>query len=350
VTCVIIGGIYMQTALADRFFKNGRAFLGVRYPFICGAMTWVSEPGLVSAVANAGGFACLAGGNAPPEALEEQIRETRRLTDEPFGVNLIPLAPAYQAHLALVRDMACPFVVFAGLPRRKDLASVQENGGKTMCFAATETVGKRMLDNGADALIIEGMEAGGHVGQVSLAVLIQQMLLQKTEVPIFAGGGVVSGRMCAHMFLMGAAGVQLGTRFAVSEESKAHPDFKQAYIKAKARDAVATPQVDRRLPVVAVRAIRNKATDDFNRLQVELLQEMETGKITRTQAQHRLEAFWENRLRNAVIDGDVFYGSMMAGQSVGLVNRILPVKEIIRELVTETEAELERVRDKLTAG
>lgn len=340
----------MQTELADRFFEKGRAFLGVQYPFICGAMTWVSDPKLVSAVANAGGFACLAGGNAPPEVLEEQIKETRRLTDKPFGVNLIPLAPVYTEHLRLVRDMACPFIVFAGLPRRKDLAFVQEKGARTMCFAATETVGKRMLDNGADALIIEGMEAGGHVGQVSLAILIQQVLFQESEVPVFAGGGIVTGRMCAHMFLMGAAGVQLGTRFAVSEESSAHPELKQAYIKAKARDAVSTSQVDKRLPVLPVRAVRNKATDDFSRFQVQLLDEMGRGKISRTEAQRKLEGFWENRLRNAVIDGDVSYGSMMAGQSVGLVNRILSVKEIIRELVSDTQAELEKVREKLMAS
>lgn len=337
----------MTTALSDRFFEKGRAFLGVQYPFICGAMTWVSDPRLVSAVANAGGFACLAGGNAPVEVLAAQIEETRRLTDKPFGVNLIPMAPVYPDHLALVRDLACPYIVYAGLPRRKELAFVQENGAKTMCFAATETTGKRMLDNGADALIIEGMEAGGHVGQVSLAILIQQVLFKDPEIPVFAGGGIVTGRMCAHMFLMGAAGVQFGTRFAVSEESSAHPKLKEAYIKANARDAVSTPQVDRRLPVIPVRAVRNKATEDFSRLQVRLLDDMAQGRITRTQAQHKLEGFWENRLRDAVVDGDVSYGSMMAGQSVGLVNSILPVKEIINALIAETEAELKKVRQKL---
>ncbi len=337
----------MTTALTERFFEKGRAFLGVQYPFICGAMTWVSDPKLVAAVANAGGFACLAGGNAPVETLKAQILKTRELTDKPFGVNLIPLAPVYPDHLVLVREMACPYVVYAGLPRRKDLAAVQETGAKTMCFAATQATGKRMLDNGADALIIEGMEAGGHVGQVSLAILIQQVLFQDPPVPVFAGGGIVTGRMCAHMFLMGAAGVQFGTRFAVSEESAAHPKLKEAYVKAKARDAVATPQVDKRLQVIPVRAVRNKATEDFSRLQMELLDELVQGSISRTQAQHKLEGFWENRLRNAVVDGDVSHGSLMAGQSVGLVSGILPVKEIIDTLVSDTEAELREVQQKL---
>ena len=339
----------MAAALSDRFFETGRAFLGVQYPFICGAMTWVSDPKLVSAVSNAGAFACLAGGNAPVEVLAAQIKETRRLTDKPFGVNLIPMAPVYPGHLELVRELGCKFVVYAGLPRRRELAFVQAGGAKTMCFAATEAIGKRMLDNGADALIIEGMEAGGHVGQVSLSILIQQVLFQDPEVPVFAGGGIVTGRMCAHMFLMGAAGVQFGTRFAVSEESAAHSKLKAAYIKANARDAVSTPQVDRRLPVIPVRALRNKATEDFSRLQVRLLDEIEQGKITRTQAQHTLEGFWENRLRDAVVDGDVAYGSLMAGQSVGLVKSILPVKAIIEELVSETETELQKVRQKLMA-
>lgn len=337
----------MTADLADRFFEKGRAFLGVQYPFICGAMTWVSDPGLVSAVGNAGGFACLAGGNAPVEVLKAQILATRQLTDKPFGVNLIPLAPVYPDHLALVREMGCPYVVYAGLPRRKDLAAVQETGAKTMCFAATEATGKRMLDNGADALIVEGMEAGGHVGQVSLAILIQQVLFQDPPVPVFAGGGIAGGRMCAYMFLMGAAGVQFGTRFAVSEESAAHPKLKEAYIKAKARDAVVTPQVDRRLPVIPVRAVRNKATEDFSRFQVKLLDEMEQGTISRTQAQHKLEGFWENRLRDAVVEGDVSHGSLMAGQSVGLVKRMLSVQEIISGLVADTEAELQKIKQKL---
>jgi len=337
----------MTVALSDRFFEKGRAFLGVQYPFICGAMTWVSDPRLVSAVANAGGFACLAGGNAPVEVLAAQIEETRRLTDKPFGVNLIPMAPVYPDHLALVRDLECPVVVYAGLPRKKELSLVQAAGAKTMCFAATETVGKRMLDNGADALIIEGMEAGGHVGQVSLSILLQQVLFQDLKVPVFVGGGIVTGRMCAHMFLMGAAGVQFGTRFAVSEESSAHPKLKEAYVRANARDAVSTPQVDRRLPVIPVRAVRNKATEDFSRLQIQLIEEIEQGKMTRTEAQRKLEGFWENRLRGAVVDGDVSHGSMMAGQSVGLVKSILPVQEIINGLVAETEAELAKVRKKL---
>ena len=225
-------------SLSDRFFQTGRDFLGVEYPFICGAMTWVSDPPLVAAVSRAGGFACLAGGNTPVEVLARQIDETRRLTDRPFGVNLITIAPAYRDHLALARERRIPYVVFAGsIPRRTEVQLAKDGGSETLCFASTRSIARRMLDYGADALIIEGMEAGGHVGHVTLSVLLQQVLFEVDQAPVFVAGGIATGRMCAHLFLMGAAGVQLGTRFALSLESCAHPEFKRIYLRAKARDA-----------------------------------------------------------------------------------------------------------------
>ena len=340
----------MKTELLDRISKAGRDFLGVRYPFICGAMTWISDPPLVAAVSNAGAFACLAGGNMPTDELERQIAETRRLTDQPFGVNLITIAPAYRDHLALVQRLKVPVVIFAAnFPRRADVENVKRAGSKALCFASTHSIAQRMLDFGVDGLILEGMEAGGHVGRVTLAILLQQVLFEFADVPIFVAGGIATGPMCAHMFLMGAAGVQLGTIFAVAKESCAHPEFKKAFIRANARDAVATPQFDSRLPVVAVRALRNLATGDFGKFQLELIGQIDSGAITREEAQLRVEEFWAGRLRSAVVEGDISHGSMMAGQSVGLVDREMPVQEILNELITGTEAELERARD-LLAG
>jgi enoyl-[acyl-carrier protein] reductase II len=179
---------------------------------------------------------------------------------------------------------------------------------------------------------------------VTLTILLQQVLFEVTEVPIFVAGGIATGRMCAHLFMMGASGVQLGTRFAIARESRAHPDFKRAFIKAQARDAVSTPQFDSRLPVVAVRALRNDSTGDFSKLQLELMHELDRGTLSREQAQNRVEEFWMGRLRAAVMDGDIARGSLMAGQSVGLVSREMKVQEIMDELVRDTEAELERVR------
>jgi enoyl-[acyl-carrier protein] reductase II len=334
----------MDTYLLDRIGQVGREFLGVRYPFICGAMTWISDPVLVAAVSRAGGFASLAAGNASIRDLEGEIVETRRLTDRPFGVNLITIAPAYRDHLDLVTRLRVPVVVFAGsFPRRVEVEAAKKAGSKVLCFASTESLARKMLDYGADGLILEGMEAGGHVGHVTLAVLIQQVLFEVSGVPVFVAGGIATGRMCAHLFLMGAAGVQMGTRFAVARESGAHPKFKKAFLRAQARSAVSTPQFDSRLPVVAVRALRNMATDDFRDLQIGLIQQLDKGEIGREDAQEAVENFWMGRLRAAVREGDTDHGSLMAGQSVGLVKREMTVKEIIDDLASETEKELRRI-------
>ena len=335
--------------LSDTFFRRGADFLGVTYPFICGAMTWVSDPTLVAAVANSGGFGCLAGGNAPVDVLESQIEKTRALTDRPFGINVITIAPVYREHLRLLKRVKPPFVIFAGsFPSRREIEEVKETGAKVLCFASTNSIANRMLRYGTDALILEGMEAGGHVGHVSLTVLLQQLLFEIDEVPVFVAGGIASGKMCAHLLLMGAAGIQIGTRFAVSKESCAHPDFKERFIKAKAREAVSTPQFDSRLPVVAVRALRNRGLDRFGALQLDLLKKMDAGQIGRSLAQQEVERYWMGALRKAVVDGDIHSGSLMAGQSVGLVNKEESVQDIIADLVSETEKELTRTRSLLS--
>jgi len=335
----------MTTKLSDRFLKRGKDFLNVEYPIICGAMTWVSDPTLVAAVANAGGFGCLAGGNTPPDILIKQIKETRQLTDKPFAVNIITIAPAYNEHLKIVSSLKLPYVIFAGgFPSKNEINSVKATGAKVICFASTSSIANRMIRFGADAIILEGMEAGGHVGHVSLTVLLQQILFEVDKVPIFVGGGLATGKMCAHLLLMGASGVQLGTRFAMAEESCAHPDFKQKFIQANARDAVSTPQFDSRLPVVAVRALRNKGLEEFARLQLDLISQLDKETISRNEAQHKVEEFWMGSLRTAVIDGDIDRGSLMAGQSVGLITKRETVSEIIKELTQDMEEEFQNVQ------
>jgi enoyl-[acyl-carrier protein] reductase II len=338
-----------MSTLSKRFFQSGSEFLGVRYPIMCGAMTWVSDPTLVAAVSEAGGFGCLAGGNTPVDILREQIVETRSLTDKPFAVNLVTIAPAYREQLEMVCDMNVPFIVFAGsFPRGPAVERAKASGAKVLAFASTLSIAKRMLGYGVDGLILEGMEAGGHVGHVSLTVLLQQVLFHVDDVPIFAAGGIATGKMCAHMLLMGAAGVQLGTRFAVAAESCAHQDFKDAFIRAQARDAISTPQFDSRLPVVAVRALRNKGLDDFNRLQLELIEKLDRNAIPRATAQEEVEKFWMGALRTAVQEGDVSRGSLMAGQSVGLVDRVQTIAEIFKEILSDIDTELDRVKASLS--
>ncbi|MBR6471618.1 MAG: nitronate monooxygenase, partial [Victivallales bacterium] len=299
-----------------RLFARGNAFLGTQAPILCGAMTWVSTPKLVAAVTRAGGFGALAGGNMPSALLDQAIGETRTLTGgRPFAVNVITLGPAYQNHLDVLERNPPPVVVFAGgLPRDTEIARMKATGAKVMCFASTESLARRLLAFGTDALILEGTEAGGHVGPVCLAVLLQQVLFHfGDEVPIFVAGGIGTGRLMAHLLMLGAAGVQMGTRFAVARECETHPRFKEALFRAAAREAQATGQFDPALHVVAVRALRNEGTRDFERLQLDLIAMLQSGKIAHADAQAQVENFWIGGLRRAAVDGDVEHGSVMAG-------------------------------------
>lgn len=331
--------------LLDRFFGKGRDFLGCQYPIMCGAMTWVSDPQLVSAMGNAGGFGLLAAGNMPVNLLQEQINQTRQLSPHPFGVNIITLAPAYKDHLALVCDMGCKFVAFAGgIPRKSEIQQARDAGAKVICFASTGPLALILIDRGADALMLEGSEAGGHIGPVALSVLIQQILFKVDSVPIFIAGGIATGRMMAHLMMMGAAGIQMGTRFVMSEECAAHPKFKEVFKKAKAKDAMATPQFDGRLPVIPVRALKNEGSIEFSKLQLELLHKLDHDLMNRKEAQFAVERFWVGALKDAVIDGDVTKGSLMAGQSVGLVSDVKPLPDIMAELLEDAETELQRLK------
>ena len=329
--------------------KRGSEFLGVKYPILCGAMTWISEPKLVSAVSNHGCFGCLAGGNAPTDVLLKYIEETKALTDKPFAVNLITIAPAYKEHLAMIKDIKVPYIIFAGsFPKEKEIEAAKETGAKVMCFASTVSIAERMIRFGADAIILEGSEAGGHIGHVSSVILMQQVLYKfADQIPMFMAGGMSTGKMMAHALLMGAAGVQLGTRFVMTRECTCHPAFKDVFIRANARDAIATPQYDSKLPVVAVRALRNKGMDNFGKLQLRLLKELEAGTCHRQDAQEEVEKYWMGALRRAAVEGDIDFGSLMAGQSVGLVDSEMSIQELVDELLNDGEAALNDITAKL---
>jgi enoyl-[acyl-carrier protein] reductase II len=338
----------MLRELIERLWTRGRDFLGVQYPILGGAMTWISESTLVSAISDAGAFGVLAGGNMPPELLEAEIRKTREKTARPFGVNLITIAPNFRRHLDQVLAGGLPFVILAGgLPPREAIARVKQTSSKLICFAPTVSIARNLVREGVDALVIEGHEAGGHIGPVSTAVLAEQILPTVSEVPVFVAGGIGSGVMMAHYLMMGAAGVQLGTKFAVATESPAHDDFKQALIRAGAKDAQPTAQFDPRIPVIPVRALLNEGTRDFNTLQLGLVAQLERRQITAKEAARKLEEFWIGGLRKAAVEGDVERGSLMAGQSVGLVREILPVGRLIDQLIDEAVAEMEKILKRL---
>jgi enoyl-[acyl-carrier protein] reductase II len=333
----------MEFKHLPKAWKRGTDFLGTRYAIMCGAMTWVSEANLVAAISNEGGFGVLAGGNMPPELLAQEIASTREKTGNPFGVNLITVAPAFKQHIEVAIREKCPFVIFAGsIPSGRDIAEVKASGAKVICFAPVLSLAKRLIKQGTDALVIEGNEAGGHIGPVSTSVLAQEFLLNITEIPVFVAGGIGTGEIIAQYLSLGASGVQLGTRFVVAEECVAHQRFKEAFIRASARDAMPTAQFDPSLPAIPVRAIVNEGTKDFNRLQLELVNRVKSGDMPREEAQVKLEEFWIGALRRAVVEGDVEHGSLMAGQSVAFVKKIQPVREILEELVAGAETALAR--------
>lgn len=331
----------------NKYIETGNKILGTEIPIICGAMTWISDRHLVSTVCNSGAFGVLAAGNMPPDIFKEEIAETQKLTDKKFGVNLITIAPNYKDHLEVACEAKMSHIVFAGsIPAREEVEKAKNSGATVFCFAPTKSIAKRMISFGADALILEGSEAGGHIGKVSSTVLIQQVLFSMPNINTFIAGGVATGKMMAHLLLMGAVGVQMGTRFVMSEECMVHPKFKERFRRARAREALATPQFDSQLPVVSVRSLINKGTDSFKKLQLSLLRKLEDGEINRVEAQYAVEKFWVGALKKAAIDGDIENGSLMAGQSVGLVDKILPVKEILNEMKEEAETTLKEIFNK----
>ncbi len=323
---------------------RGTAFLGSEYAILCGAMSWVSERNLVAAISNAGGFGVIACGAMTPDLLDKEIAGTKALTQKPFGVNLITMHPMLFDLIAVCAKHKVSHVVLAGgIPPKGSVEAIKESGAKVICFAPVLALAKKLLRSGADALVIEGSEAGGHIGPVSTSVLAQEILAPlASEALIFVAGGIGTGDMIAAYLEMGACGVQLGTRFACASESIAHPDFKKAFFRANARDAVASVQVDPRLPVIPVRALKNKGTEEFTAKQVEVAKLLDAGSVDMGEAQLQIEHYWAGALRRAVIDGDVENGSLMAGQSVGMVSKEEPVAEIMAQLMTECEAALSR--------
>ncbi|WP_426260012.1 NAD(P)H-dependent flavin oxidoreductase [Sphingomonas sp. DC1100-1] len=323
---------------------RGAAFLGSEVAIMAGAMSWVSERNLVAAMSNAGGFGVIACGAMTPELLDAEIAGTKALTDKPFGVNLITMHPALFDLIAVCAKHKVGHVVLAGgLPPKGSLEAIKESGAKVICFAPTLALAKKLIRSGVDALVIEGMEAGGHIGPVSTSVLAQEMLPEIAEsVPVFVAGGIGRGEAIAGYLDMGAAGVQLGTRFVCATESIAHPNFKKAFIRASARDAVASVQIDPRLPVIPVRALKNAGGELFTAKQREVAQSLDEGSVAMAEAQLQIEHYWAGALRRAVIDGDVEHGSVMAGQSVGMVTKEEPIADIIASLMTEAATALDK--------
>ncbi|MBL4602477.1 MAG: nitronate monooxygenase [Emcibacteraceae bacterium] len=324
-----------------RLWKRGADFLGTEYAILGGAMSWLSESNLVSAISNAGGFGVIACGSMTPDLLSVVIEETAAKTKKPFGVNLITMHPDIDKLIDVTLAHNVKFIVLAGgIPSSASIKRIKDGGAKVICFSPALILAKKLIRSGVDALIVEGSEAGGHIGPVSTSVLAQEILPFVTDVPVFVAGGIGRGEVMASYLRMGASGCQLGTMFVCAEESIAHEKFKKMFMRGNARDAISSVQLDKRFPVIPVRALKNDASVEFMEVQREVINKYNAGELEMGEAQLEIEHYWAGALKRAVIDGDVERGSVMAGQSVGMVKKIQPVSEIIGNLIEQAAEQL----------
>lgn len=294
--------------------------LGIEYPIIQGGMAWVAEYHLAAAVSNAGGLGLIGTASAPAEWVREQIREAKKLTDKPFGINIMMISPyADEVAKVAVEEGVAVVTTGAGSPE-KYVKMWKEAGIKVIPVVASVAMAKRMQRCGADALVTEGTEAGGHIGENTTMVLVPQVV-DAVEIPVIAAGGIADGRGIAAAFMLGAEGVQIGTRFVVTEEAQVHENYKECILKARDIDS----RVTGRSTGHPVRALRNKMTKEY-------LEKEQAGATF-----EELEHLTLGGLRRAVVDGDVQSGSVMAGQIAGMIKEKLTCQEVIQKLVSQTD-------------
>ena len=299
--------------------------LGIQYPIIQGGMAWVAEYHLAAAVSEAGGLGIIGAAAAPAEWVREQIREVKRRTEKPFGVNIMLMSPyADEVARIVVEEDVKVVTTGAGSPE-KYMKLWKEAGIRVIPVVASVALAKRMERCGADALVAEGTEAGGHIGENTTMVLVPQ-IVDAVKVPVIAAGGIADGRGAAAAFMLGAKGIQVGTRFVVTEESQVHEKYKEAILKAKDIDS----KVTGRSTGHPVRGLRNQMTKEY------LKREAEGASL------EELESLAAGGLRRAVVEGDVTTGSVMAGQSAAMIREELSCREVIDRLMQEMTALLKQ--------
>ncbi len=302
----------MQTRITER--------LGIRYPILQGGMAWVAEYHLAAAVSEAGGLGIIGAANAPAEWVREQIRETKKRTDKPFGVNVMLMSPyADQVAEVIAEEGVAVVTTGAGNPE-KYMELWKGKGSKVIPVVASVALAKRMERCGADAVVAEGCESGGHVGESTTMTLVPQVV-DALEIPVIAAGGIADGRGMAAALMLGAEGIQMGTRFVASTECQVHPNYKEKILKARDIDT----RVTGRTTGHPVRALRNEMTKTY-------LEKEAAGA-----GAEELEVLTLGGLRRAVVEGDVKNGSVMAGQIAGLLRDELPCREILEGIMTETK-------------
>ena len=303
--------------------------LGTKYPLIQGGMAWVANAELASAVSNAGGLGIIAAAATPPEILEQEILKAKKLIEpgKKFGLNIMLMSPTAESALEIAIKHKVPVVTTGAGSPGKFLERLKPIGTIVIPVVASVAQAKRVEKQGADAVVAEGMEAGGHIGELTTMVLTPQ-IAQAIKIPVITAGGVVDGRGVVAAFALGAEGVQVGTRFICCNECTVHENYKKAVIEARDRSTAVTGQSLGH----PVRCLRNKLTAEFEKLEAAQAPASE------------IEALGTGKLRAAVIDGDVEWGSLMAGQSAAMVNEILPAKTIIENMFNEAEKILEGIR------
>lgn len=295
--------------------------LGTQYPIIQGGMAWVAEYHLAAAVSQAGGLGLIGAASAPGEWVREQVRKAKELTTKPFGVNIMLMSPYADEVAEIVAEEGVQVVTTGAGSPEKYMSMWKEAGVKVIPVVASVALARRMERCGADAVVAEGMESGGHIGESTTMTLVPQVV-DAVEIPVIAAGGIADGRGIAAAFMLGAQGVQMGTCFVVTKESQVHENYKKCIIKAKDIDT----RVTGRSTGHPVRAIRNQMTKEY------LQREQEGASF------EELENLTLGGLRKAVVEGDVVNGSVMSGQIAGLVKEELCCEELIQKLVRETEA------------
>ncbi|QTX32919.1 enoyl-[acyl-carrier-protein] reductase FabK [Aminithiophilus ramosus] len=302
------------------------ALLKTEYPLLQGGMAWVADAELAAAVSNGGGLGIVAAANMPPEQLERELVKVRSLTDRPFGLNIMLLSPTADEALALAADYRVPIVTTGAGSPGKVLERLKPLGTVVIPVIASVAHARRVEKQGADAVVAEGSEAGGHIGETTTMALVPQVA-DAVSIPVIAAGGIADGRGVAAAFCLGAEGVQVGTRFLCSAECRVHEAYKQAVLDAGDRSTVVTGRPTGH----PVRVIRNKLARRFEELEA-------SGASV-----EELEALGSGRLRAAVVDGDAEWGSLMAGQICGLVRSVEPAEAIIEGLFREASAALEKI-------
>ena len=294
--------------------------LGIKYPIIQGGMAWVAEYHLAAAVSNAGGLGIIGAASAPAEIVREQIRKTKELTDKPFGVNVMLMNPNAEEVAKVVIEEGVKVVTTGAGNPAKFMGAWKEAGVKVIPVVASVAMAKLMERAGADAVVAEGTESGGHIGSATTMILVPQVV-DAVNIPVIAAGGIADGRGFAAAMMLGAEAVQMGTRFVVAKESIVHENYKEQVIKAKDIDSVITGTSTGH----PVRQIRNKMTKEYLRL------EKEGASL------EDLEYLTLGALRKAVIDGDVVNGTLMAGQIAGLIDKEMTCQEMIEEIMTQAK-------------